>query len=151
MSSFDDVMDMSMDDVEDLPPVGVPPTGHYNFSVSATREKSEKEGSTEFVKFVYTIESVNEVKNATEQDQAAVGQQFTEFFSPLKKDGTINEWGMKFLKQTMVPYAAHFGGGTFMETLAAIDKVSIAASLVRVADKQDKDRFNARISDVIIL
>lgn len=149
MSSFDDLMDMSMDDVEDLPPVGVPPTGHYNLLVSATRES--KDGGNEFIKFAYTVESVNEVKNADEESQAAVGQNFVEFFSPLKKDGTVNEFGMKFLKQAMAPFAAHFGGANFSAVLQSIDKISIAASLTRTKDKKDADRFNFRLADVVIL
>ena len=148
-TNFDDLMDMGMDQIEDLPPVGVPPTGHYNFLVTATREA--KDGGNEFIKFAYKVESVNEVKNPAEQDQAAVGMSFIEFFSPLKKDGTVNEWGMKFLKQAMQPFAAEFGGSSFSEVLASINNVSIAASLVRVQDKKDETRFNARLSDVIIL
>ena len=148
-TNFDDLMDMDMTSIEDLPPVGIPPTGHYNLLVTATREC--KDGGNEFVKFAYTVESVNEVKNPAEQDQAAVGMNFVEFFSPLKKDGTVNEWGMKFLKQSMAPFAQHFGGASFSEVLANIDKVSIAASLVRVQDKKDADRFNFRLSDVIVL
>ena len=76
---------------------------------------------------------------------------FIEFFSPMKKDGTVNEWGMKFLKQAMQPFAAEFGGSSFSAVLASINNVSIAASLVRVQDKKDETRFNARLSDVIIL
>jgi hypothetical protein len=148
-TNFDDLMDMEMDSVEDLPPVGIPPTGHYNLLVTATRES--KDGGNEFVKFAYTVESVNEVKNPAEEGQAASGMNFVEFYSPLKKDGTVNEWGMKFLKQTMAPFAAAFGGSSFSDVLANIDKVSIAASLVRVKDKNDSDRFNFRLSDVIVL
>jgi len=148
-TNFDDLMDMQMDEIEDLPPMGVPPTGHYNLLVTATRE--ERDGGNEYIKFAYTIESVNEVKNVAEESQAAVGMKFTEFFSPLKKDGTVNEFGMKFLKQTMAPFAAHFGGSSFSAVLESINKVSIAASLVRVVDKKEADRFNFRLSDVIIL
>ena len=149
-SSFDDIMEMGMDSVEDLPPLGVPPTGHYNFEVTASREARENDGS-EFIKFSYTVTAVNEVANPDEQDQAAVGQNFVEFFSPLKKDGTTNEWGLKFLKQAMQPYALQFGGTSFTEVLASIDKVSIAASLTRKKDKKDQDRFNFSLKDVIIL
>ena len=148
-TNFDDLMDMNMTDVEDLPPVGIPPTGHYNLLVTATRES--KDGGNEFVKFAYTVESVNEVKNPADESQAAVGMNFVEFYSPLKKDGTVNEWGMKFLKQSMAPFAAHFGGSSFSEVLASIDKVSVAASLVRTVDKKDADRFNFRLADVIVL
>jgi hypothetical protein len=148
-SSFDDIMDMAMDAVEDLPPIGVPPSGHYNLLVSAARKTRDDGG--EYISFSYTVESVNEVKNPEEQSQAAVGQNFVEFFSPLKKDGTTNDFGLKFLKQAMAPFAAQFGGTSFMEVLASIDKVSIAASLTRVRDKKDADRFNFRLADVIVL
>lgn len=149
MANFDDLMDMSMDDVEDLPPVGVPPTGHYNLLVTATREV--KDGGNEYIKFNYTVEAVNEVKTPSEQTEAAVGMMFSEFFSPLKKDGAVNEFGMKFLKQSMAPFAAHFGGSSFAEVMDSINRVSIAATLIRIKDKQDASRFNFRLSDVIIL
>lgn len=148
-TNFDDLMNMSMDEIEDLPPMGVPPTGHYNLLVTATRE--EREGGNEYIKFNYVVEAVNEVKNPSEANQAAVGMSFTEFFSPLKKDGTVNDFGMKFLKQAMQPFAAHFGGTSFEEVLGNINKVSIAATLVRYADKKDDSRFNFRLSDVIVL
>jgi len=148
-TNFDDLLDMPMDSVEDLPPVGVPPTGHYNLLVTATRES--KDGGNEFVKFAYTVENVNEVKNPAEESEAAAGMNFVEFYSPLKKDGTVNEWGMKFLKQSMAPFAAHFGGKSFSEVLESINQVSVAATLVRTVDKRDSDRFNFRLSDVIVL
>lgn len=149
MSSFDDLMDMSMDSIEDLPPIGVPPTGHYNLLVTASRDS--KDGGNEFIKFAYTVESINEVKNSAEESQAAIGQTFVEFFSPLKKDGTRNEFGMQYLKQAMAPFAAHFGGGNFATVLESIDKVSIAATLTRIKDKKDADRFNFRLADVVVL
>lgn len=142
-------MDMDMTAIEDLPPIGVPPTGHYNLIVTATREASQSGG--EYIKFAYKVEGINEVKNPAEEAQAAVGMSFTEFFSPLKKDGTTNDFGMKFLKQAMAPFAAHFGGSSFSEVLGSIHQVSIAASLVRVQDKKDESRFNFRLSDVIVL
>lgn len=149
MNEFDQLMNMAMDDVEDLPPIGIPPTGHYNFTVTATRES--KDGGNEFVKFTYTVDAVNEVKNTAERDQAAVGMNFVEFFSPLKKDGTRNEWGMKFLKATVQPYASHFNTTNFNKTIAAINSVAVAATLVRTVDKKDSDRFNFRLADVVIL
>lgn len=149
MASFDDLLSMDMDDIEDLPPVGVPPTGHYNLEVTATRETRDAGG--EYIKFAYTVTSVNEVKDPMEESQAAVGQNFVDFYSPLKKDGTVNEFGMKFLKQAMQPYADHFGGGNFGEVMNNINKVAIAATLVRRMDKKDSDRFNFSLRDVVIL
>lgn len=147
--SFDDLLSMDMTSIEDLPPIGIPPTGHYNLEVTGSRET--RDGGGEYIKFAYTVMSVNEVKDPLEESQAAVGQNFVEFFSPLKKDGTVNEFGMKFLKQTMQPYADHFGGGNFGEVLNQVNKVAIAATLVRRVDKKDSDRFNFNLRDVVIL
>lgn len=147
---LDALMDASMDDIDDLPPVGVPPTGHYGLIVSATREVSETSGN-EYIKFSYEVESVNEVKDPEEQSQAAVGQKFTQIFSPFKKDGTVNEFGLGYLKEACAPFAAHFGTTTMGAAIAAIDKVSVAATLVRKQDKKDKERFNFSLRDVVVL
>jgi hypothetical protein len=149
MTNFDDLMNMGMDAIEDLPPTGIPPTGHYNLNATATRET--KEGGNDFIKFVYTVTAINEVKNPDELSQVAVGMEFVDFFSPLKKDGTVNEWGMKFLKATVLPYAQHFGTTSFDGAIAAINNVAIAATLVRTVDKQDTDKFKMRLNDVVIL
>ena len=149
MNDFDNLMSMGMDSVEDLPPTGIPPTGHYNLSVTATRES--KEGGNDFIKFVYRVTAINEVKNPDETAQVAVGMEFVDFFSPLKKDGTVNEWGMKFLKAAVTPYAQHFGATSFDGAIAAIKDVTIAATLVRTVDRQDTDKFKMRLNDVVIL
>lgn len=149
MATIDDLLSMSMEEIEDLPPMGTPPTGHYNLEVSASR--NERDGGGEYVQFSYTVTSVNEVKDPTEENQVAVGMKFSEFFSPLKKDGTTNDVGMKFLKQTIMPYAVHFGAKSFEAALQTVDKVAIAATLVRRVDKKDPDRFNFSLKDVVIL
>jgi hypothetical protein len=147
---LDALMDASMDDIDDLPPVGVPPTGHYNLSVTATREQN-KDKTGEYIKFSYEVEAVNEIKNEEEASQAAAGQKFSTMFSPIKKDGTVNEWGMGFLKEAVAPFSAHFGTPKMGDTIAQINKISVACSLVRKQDKKDEDRFNFSIKDVVVL
>lgn len=147
---LDALMNASMDDIDDLPPVGVPPTGHYNLDVTATREVSEQSGS-QYIKFSYEVTAVNEVKNPEEEKQAAAGQKFSQIFSPFKKDGTVNEFGVGYLKEACAPFAAHFGTRALGETIAQINKVSVAASLVRRQDKKDPERFNFNLRDVVVL
>ena len=101
-ADLDSLMDASMDDIDDLPPVGVPPTGHYNLLITASREASQ--AGSEYIKFSYEVEAVNEVKDAAEESQAAVGMKFTQIFSPFKKDGTVNEYGLGFLKEAWVSH-----------------------------------------------
>ena len=148
-ADLDSLMDASMDDIDDLPPVGVPPTGHYNMLITASREASQ--AGSEYINFSYEVEAVNEVKDAAEESQAAVGMKFNQIFSPFKKDGTVNEYGLGFLKEACAPFAAHFGTAKMGDTIAQIDKISVAASLARRKDKKDPDRWNFSIKDVVVL
>ena len=149
-TDLDSLMDAQMDDIDDLPPVGVPPTGHYNLSVSAERV-SNKDATGEYIKFSYIVEAINEVKNQEEEGQAEVGQKFSQNFSPIKKDGTVNEWGMGFLKEAVAPFSAHFGTPKMGETIAQINQVSVAATLVRRVNPKESERFNFNLKDVTIL
>jgi hypothetical protein len=150
LADFDALMDASMDDIDDLPPMGVPPTGNYTLLATASREKSEKSGS-EYIKFAYAVVEVNEVKDEAEAADAAAGQKFTEMFSPFKKDGGVNEVGMGMLKERLAPYSTHFGTSKISETLQNINQVSLVATLVRRADKREEGRFNFSLKVVTIL
>lgn len=150
ISTLDDLFAADLDDLESLPPVGVPPTGHYTLSVTAER-KPNKENNGEYIQFTYEVIEVGEVKNAEEAADAAPGMKFSERFSPIKKDGTPNTYGIGFLKQALAPFAAHFGTGNVSELLTQIDGVTVAASLVRKADRKEPDRWNFTLSNVTVL
>lgn len=151
LTDFDSLMSASMDDLDDLPPVGVPPTGHYNLKVSAERVTPEEAGKNEYIKFSYVVMAVNEVKNVAEQDQAAVDMKFSQIFSPFKKDGTVNDFGLGFLKEACKPFSDHFGVRGIGDTLAVINEVVVAASLTRRPDRKDPERMNFSLKDVVIL
>lgn len=151
LTDIDSLLDASMDDIDDLPPVGVPPTGHYTFNVTATREQSNKEGGNEYFKFAYEVVEVNEIKDEAEASQAAVGMKFSQMFSPFKKDGSINEYGVGFLKEAVAPFSAHFGTSKMGETIEQINGVVVAATLTRKKDKKDEDRWNFNLKDVTVL
>lgn len=148
---FDDLLNASMDDLDDLPPIGVPPTGHYNLIVTAERVDPEEAGKNPYIKFSYEVEAINEIKNPEEEAQAAVGMKFSQIFSPFKKDGTKNGFGIGFLKEAVAPFAAHFGVTGLGDVLKEINKVSVAASLVRKQDRKDPERFNFSLRDVVVL
>lgn len=150
ITDFDALLDASMDDLDDLPPVGVPPSGHYNLSVTATREQN-KDKTSDYIKFSYEVEAINELKEPGTEGQAAVGMKFSENFSPIKKDGSTNDMGIGRLKAAVAPFSAHFGTPKIGETISQINKVSVAATLVRTVDRQEPDRFKFRLSDVVVL
>lgn len=147
---FDALLSANMDDLDDLPPMGVPPTGHYNLEVTAER-KQNADKTGEYVQFSYEVLAVNEVKNAEEADQAAPGMKFSERFSPFKKDGTVNEYGIGFLKEACKPFSAHSGTSNVGETIQQIQKIVVAAELVRRVDKKDPERFNFSLKNVTVL
>jgi hypothetical protein len=149
LADFDALMDASMDDIDDLPPIGVPPTGNYDLEVTASREKAAS--GSEYIKFSYLIKNVNEVKNPDEAAECAADQKFMEMFSPFKKDGTINEIGMGMLKERCSAFSAHFGTTKMGDTLQEIKSVAIVATLVRRADKREEGRFNFSLKDVAIV
>ena len=148
-ADLDSLLDASMDDIDDLPPMGVPPTGHYTLIVTASREASDK--GSEYFKFAYEIAEINEIKEPAEESEAAVGMKFAQMFSPFKKDGTINEYGVGFLKEACAPFSAHFGTSKMGDTLAQISGITVAATLTRKRDKKDADRWNFNLKDVTVL
>lgn len=157
IADFDALMDAQMDDIDDLPPVGVPPSGHYTFSVSAERvdptdaDLAKDKNKKPYIKFFYTVVEINELQDEDEAAQAAVDQKFSQIFSPFKKDGTQNEWGLGFLKEACAPFAAHFGTNGIGETLQNIKDVTIAAELTRRADRNDPERYNFSLKNVTVL
>lgn len=148
--NLDALLDASMDDLADLPPMGVPPTGNYQLSVTASREASQDKKS-EYFKFSYEVVEIGEVKNDEEANDVKVGMKFTEMFSPFKKDGTMNDLGIGFLKERAAPFAAHFGTQRLGDTIQQIQGVVINATLTRRQDKKDETRFNFSLKDVVIL
>lgn len=148
--NIDSLLDANMDDLESLPPMGVPPTGNYVLDVTASRETSADKKS-EYFKFAYEVVEVGELKNDAEASEAAVGMKFNEMYSPFKKDGTPNKYGIGYLKEHSAPFAAHFGTTTIGETLQHIQGVRINATLTRRADKREEGRYNFSLKDVIIL
>ena len=149
-ADLDALMASGMDDLEDLPPVGVPPTGHYNLAVTVER-KANKEATSEYIQFSYVVEAINGLKEESEADQAAVGMQFTQNFSPLKRDGTINKFGVGFLKEALAPFAQHFGTGNIGSLCEQVQHVSVAATLTRRVNKKESDRFDFSLKDVVVL
>jgi hypothetical protein len=148
---LDALMNASMDDIDDLPPVGVPPTGHYNLLVSAERVDPKEPGKNPYIRFSYVVEAVNEVKIPEQESEVAEGMKFSQVFSPFKKDGTANEYGIGALKEACTPFTLHFGPDTIGNTIAKINKVSVAATLVRRRNKKDEDRWDFNLKDVVVL
>ena len=146
---FDAVLAAGFDDLADLPPMGVPPSGCYTLSVTASSETAKDGGK--YIKFAYTVLNVDSVNNEEEAAGAANGMQFAERFSPIKKDGTVNTTGIGFLKAALRPFQVHFSTNTVGETLEQINGVTVVASLLRTPDRREEGRWNFKLSDVTVV
>lgn len=149
-TDMDALMNAAMDDLPDLPPYGVPPSGHYNFEVTVALEDN-KDKTGQYFAWNYEVTAINEVKEEPGDEPVKVGTKFMEPISPFKKDKTVNEFGVGVLKERVAPYAAHFGTAGIGETVRMIDKVTIAAELVRRPDRNDPERHRFSLKNVVVL
>jgi hypothetical protein len=154
LDNIDALLDASMDDLDDLPPVGVPPTGHYNLTMSMKIEDvKDKEGSgTRKVIFAnYIVDAINELKDEADRGDVAVGQQFREGFYLTKKNGEKNTFAIGTLKERLKPLAERFGSTNIGELINQCNAIAITASVKRTQNRLNEDQFNMNLKDIVLL
>ena len=149
-ANLDALLDASMDDLDDLPPVGVPPSGHYNLTVTFGLKEIGEE-KKEVICAEYVVDAVNELKNEDEASEVAPGQSFMEFFHITKRDGTPNTYGIGKLKESLKPYVERAGTSNIRELINTVNQWAITASLKRKQNPKNEDMFNMQLKDVILL
>lgn len=149
-ADIDSLLNASMDDLDDLPPIGVPPSGHYNLTVSF-EIKQIGEDKKDVVCATYIVDAVNELKNPEEADEVKEGQQFMEFFHMLKKNGEKNTYGIGTLKQRLAVFSERLGTTKIGELINGVKQMQIAATLKRKVNAKNEDQVNVSFQDVILL
>lgn len=149
---IDSLLDTDIDDLNDLPPYGIPPTGHYNLKVTVKQDNTDPKR----VKFTcdYEIEAINEFNDKVteeEKKEVQVGQKFRMYISPFDKEGKPSEMGQGQLKDYAKPFAAAFNTRTVGETLKQITDVHICATVTRRPNKENPEMPNGRIKDIEVL
>lgn len=151
-ANLDALLDASMDDLDDLPPVGVPPTGHYNLTVTfGIKEIGEGESKKEVICAEYCVDAVNELKDEAEASEVAVGQKFMEFFHITKRDGTPNTFGIGKLKESLKPFVERAGTSNIRELINTVNQWAITAELKRKVNPKNEDQFNMSLKNVVLL
>lgn len=148
---FDSLLDKSIDDLADLPEFKVPDTGVYKLSVVCdTKEINNKPAVTARL----TVREVVELVDSTipEEQRAKAGDSFDLMFL-LKNDAGEDmeiSWGR--LKEFAQPFQAHFNEGHLGKLLRGplAQSVDITAKVVKKQRKDDKEKFDARVSDITI-
>lgn len=153
LDDISSLLDATMDDLDDLPPVGVPPSGHYNLTVSFDIQKVNEgtKDEKEIPVAKYIVEAINELKDEEERGEVAVGQNFMEFFYLKKKDGEKNTFGIGTLKERLKPHAERFGTTNIGQLIEQVKQVSITASIKRTVNRKNEDQFIMKMSDIVLL
>lgn len=149
-ADLDTLLNASMDDLDDLPPTGVPPSGHYNLTMTMSIEEVGDD-KKQVIFSSYVIDDINELKDEDDAGEVKVGQQFREGFYVLKKDGKINTFGIGSLKERLKPCVAVYNTDKIGELVQLVKQVKIAASIKRTVNKKDPDNFNMKITDLVVL
>jgi hypothetical protein len=148
--NLDALLDASMDDLEDLPPSGVPPTGHYNLSITFSIEEIGDE-KKEIIMAKYVVDAINELKDPEDASEVALKQEFAEFFHLTKKDGSPNKFGIGKLKQRLSPFVERLNTKQIRELINGVKDFAIAASVKRTVNRKNEDQFNMDLKDVVVL
>ena len=150
LTSMDALLGAMMDDLDDLPPMGVPPSGHYNLTVTFDIKKIGDDNK-EVIAAEYTVDEINELKDEAERGDVAIGMKFTEFFHVKKKDGSTNTFGIGKLKERLRPFASLADEKSVGGIINAVKQISVAATIKRTVNKKNEDQFNVDLKDIVVL
>lgn len=142
MSSINlSLLDKSIDDIEDLPGFEVPVNGVYslkfNTAVKVVNEVDCVEANFEVIEVIE--------QNDPNEAPTKAGTKFSMLFR-LNNDVALGK-----MKELLMPIAKHFDEGNLLKLITDTCKdLVIAAKVKRRADKEDKEKFYADVSNVVV-
>lgn len=150
---IDDLLDATMDDLDGLPPLAVPPTGIYTLAVTVERKnQQDKDALVTAIKVI----GITEVSDESEAGEVVVGQLFQNGTYTKTKEGKTNEFGIAAFKDSLVPFAQHFFPDGWKSTpirdiIEKVNELNISARVVRTLRKGTEDQYNFKLKEVIVL
>jgi hypothetical protein len=138
------ILDISLDDIEDLPGFEVPPEGEYVLQVTAaTKTVSDKIA----VEMAYEVKECTKKNNDTDPDPV-VGTKFSVlYFLQGKPDSVKISKGR--LKLLLAEIAEQTGEGNLLVLIRDhLAGAVVTATVKRRADKEDKERFFADVKNL---
>lgn len=135
------LLDKSIDDIDDLPGFEVPVNGIYslkfNTAVKVVNEVDCVEANFEVIECVE--------QNDPNETATKPGTKFSMLFR-LNNDIALGK-----MKELLIPIAKHFNEGNLLKLITDTCKdLIISAKVKRRADKEDKEKFYADVSNVVI-
>jgi hypothetical protein len=126
IGSMDELLALSLDDLDDLPSFDCPPPGVYIVKVS-TEQKDVKDSQA--IEAGYTIVEPVELKD-TNSTPPVAGSKFSTLFM-------LNPYGIGKLKEFCAPFGKHFGTGSVRELV--MDHIKEVTCVVIVGNRKDKN------------
>ncbi len=157
-AAFDDVdalLNATMEDIEGLAPLAIPPTGNYTLRVRIERKEINEKDA---LMTSYEVVEIGEVDDPEEAAEVKVGQQFQNGLFVKTKEGKVNQTGIGAFKTSLEPFAAHFypeapekaGIADLIEKTQ--EGLLINATVKRTQRKGGADdEYNFRLKNVIVL
>ena len=141
MSEIDDILDSTLDDLEDLPEFKPFSAGIHRVSVSMDLKDINGKTVPEM-----TLKGLETLELATATDE------------PIKEGDSSsvifmmdNEYGRGNFKKVVTPLAVALGTSTNRETIEACKDVECVIITSLRADKNDKDRFYLNIKELNVV
>lgn len=147
---FDSLLDKSIDDLKDLPSFEVPDTGVYKLRVSLEPKAINDKPS---IVAHYVVREIVELADSSipQEQRAKPEDKFDTPFFLQTNEGADSETGWGFLKEFLKPFEVHFGTKNVKELVANLaNPVDITAKVVKKQRKDDKEKFQANVSDITI-
>ena len=139
--SIDDLLDATLDDLEDLPEFKPFPVGAHKVLISLElKEINSKQGVELEMKAIETLE----LATATDTPLAEGDTTSTVFFLD-------NEFGRGALKKVSIPLAEALGTSTIRELIEACKDVECLVITSLRKDKNDPDRFYTNIKELSVV
>jgi hypothetical protein len=150
MSDMFDILDKSIDDIADLPSFAVPDTGVYGLRITM-EAKAINDKPTVVAHF--EVRHVVELADSSipEESRAKAGDKFDRAYFLKTNDGAESDFGLSSLKEFVLPFESLAGTKNLREIVQFLaTPVDITAKVVKRQRKDDKEKFEARVSDITI-
>ena len=142
MSEVDDLLDVTLDDLEDLPKFAPFPAGAYRCLISFL---SETVNDKPCIKVSCKHTSTEELTDSTGDAPAEGDEQSTLCFLD-------NEFGRGNLKELAQPFREHFGYTTIRDVVEGVKEVDCLIVCGKPKkDREDPDRFYPNIKSIAVI
>lgn len=138
-------LDMSIDDIEDLPSFVTPPTGAYTLDIVSVEKKEI--GEHPALEFKFTILQVTEMDPEGLDEGEQPPKEGDQFSLPYMLD---NRFGVGTMKELLKPFKEKLGTSNLGELAKQMPGMKILMVLKRTFDKK-KDKHYSKAKQVAIL